>query len=117
MAAAGKEATPEPAAEPEKEVQWHGTVKLVSQDNMEHDVDSRAAEAALLVRRYLVDRDADDDESVCRFPVEKARPLALLGRGPAVTCCCQASKAGHAGAGELLRGLTAKSARRWTRPR
>lgn len=61
----------ESKTEADREVAWHGTVKLVSQDNEELDVDSRAAEAALLVRRFLVDREADDEDTVVRFPVEK----------------------------------------------
>ena len=69
------EMAPESAAPPVPSPDWTGTVTFVSGDGDSFDVDSRAAEAALAVKRFLVDKD-EEDEPACQFPVEKVSPAA-----------------------------------------
>ena len=61
----------ESKAPPVPSPDWQGTVQLVSADQDVLDISSRAAEAALAIKRYLVDKD-EEDEGTCQFPVEKA---------------------------------------------
>lgn len=70
---ADAESHTETAAPPVPSPDWHGIVQLKSGEGDTFDVDSRAAEAALIVKKFLVDKD-EEDESPCQFPVDKARP-------------------------------------------